>query len=1078
MTNAPLAKVIKEIESKSDYTFFINDTRVKTGTLVSVNLSNASIEQILKTAFASTDYSYEIIDKQILVKVKSESPQESSAARKVKGVVRDIQGEPVIGASVKVEGSGIGSATGIDGGYSLDVPDNNSVLTFSYLGYTPQSVAVKDKQTVDIILLEDFKSLDEVVVVGYGTQKKVNLTGSVSSVSGSDLVKRPVTNPVTMLQGQIPGLSVVQATGQPGNESASLRIRGQGTYSDAGSDPLVLIDGVPGTLSNLNANDIENVSVLKDASSASIYGSRAANGVILVTTKAGQENKFKVAYNVNVGVHTPTRLINLVTNSVQYMRLFNEAKTNSGTANSSTIYSDEMIALYENATDRTKYPNFNWLDYGFNPAVVQNHDLSVSGGSNGTTYNISTGYINQPGTLIGYGFEKYNFRTNIKSKLKDWITIGSNLSLERGDVKATAQGQEDAMLSLLSQAPTYSPKLPDGSGYTYYAYPFEDHNKNQVAITETGVTNKSVNYDASAQLWLELELFKGLTWYTKGAANLRDNTSKDWRQTVPLYNFHTGEVVSNLDVGTTGLTATNSKTFYTNLFSYLKYATTVGNHSFGAQVGYSQETNHYEYLRGYRKDFLAPLPELNAGTDNTNQRAEGTSYDWALMSLFGRLNYDYLGRYLAEVNVRYDGTSRMDQDKRWGYFPSFSLGWRLSEESFIKEPAGDWLTNLKVRGSYGLLGNQNINVNGQPYPYQSMLDYTGNYPFDNASLSTGVAQSAYSNKDIKWESSSIFDIGLDLTVFGGLSVTYDYYKKNTTDILRSAQVSTILGLTAPIVNSGAMVNYGHEISLQYAGQVASGTFKGLNYGAGVYYNKYKNEAANFGAEEIDGYYLRRNGLPYNSYYLLECIGVFQTQEEINNSPKQYSGNVKPGDLKYRDADENGVVDDKDKVVIDGKFPAFEYSFNLNASWKGFDISAFFQGVEGRKIFVNGWGYESFRQGTPPSTDWLDRWTGPGTSNWMPRITFNEQDNGENRRNSTWFLQDASYLRLKNLTAGYSLPKKLIAHARLEKARVYFSADNLLTFTQYKAFDPERAGDGRFAQYPQNKIVSFGLNVEF
>jgi TonB-linked SusC/RagA family outer membrane protein len=1004
--------------------------------------------------------------------VNNMSGSASQQALTATGNVSDDFG-PVAGASVLVKGTTIGTVTDIDGKFTLDNVKNGDVLVVSFIGYVTQEITYNGK-VVHVNLKEDAKVIEEVVVVGYGTQKKANLTGAVSSVSGNEMIKRPVTNPTTMLQGQIPGLSIVQGTGQPGNESVSMRIRGQGTYSDAGSDPMILIDGVPGNLTNLNANDIESVSVLKDAASAAIYGARAANGVILVTTKNGEDNRFRLAYDVNLGTYSPTRMIELVSNSAEYMRLYNEAMRNSGIASSSNTYTDEMIALYENATDRTKYPNFDWIDAGIKSVFVQKHNLSLSGGQKGTTYNISAGYINQPGIMIGSAFEKYNFRTNLKSKLKEWVTVGSNLALERGDVQLVANGGTDDFLSLIAQAPTYGPVLPDGSGrYTYSAYPFEYHNKNQVAVVENRMMNNQVNYDVSAQLWAELTLFKDLTWYTKGAVNLTDNSSKTWRPKVPVYNFHTGESAGYLDTGEVGLTVENNRTFYTNLFSYLKYSTTVADdHNISAQAGYSQETNRYEILTGYRQVFLADLHELDAAS-TINQNTGGTSNQWALQSLFGRLNYDYQSRYLLELNIRYDGTSRMAQENRWGYFPSLSAGWRLSEERFLKNM--EWLNNLKLRGSYGLLGNQNIGN----YPYQDILAYTGSYPFDNSTLETGIAQTAFSNKNIKWEATSVFDIGLDVTVLKGLSFTYDYYKKNTTDILRSAQVSALLGLSAPTVNSGAMINYGHEISLQYAGYIDRGTLKGLNYGVGGYINTYKNEVDKFDTEEISGYYLRRNGLPYDSYYLLECIGVFQTDEEIAASPKQFSDNVQPGDLKYKDANGDNVVDNNDRMVVSGRFPDFDYSFNAFATWKGFDISAFFQGIEGKKVYVSGWAYTPFVQGAAPTTDWVtDRWTGPGTSNWLPRLTLNDNGASQNFRSSTWFLQDASYLRLKNLTIGYSLPKKLISRIKCEKIRLYFSGDNLFTVTNYKGLDPERASDGEFLNYPQNKIISFGLNVEF
>jgi TonB-linked SusC/RagA family outer membrane protein len=996
----------------------------------------------------------------------------------VTGTVTDSNGELLPGANIIIKGTQTGVVSDVNGKYSITVPDKESVLVFSFVSFTSQEVKVGKLSTIHISLSENNREIEEVVVVGYGTQKKINLTGAVSTVSGAELLKRPLSNPLTALQGRVSGLSIVQTTGQPGSESVSMRIRGQGTYSSAGSDPLVLVDGVPGNLNTLNANDIESISVLKDASSASIYGARAANGVILVTTKTGQENHTKIAYHGNWGIHTPTHLPKLVNNSADYMRLYNEAIGNSGIANSSNLYSDEMIAAYETATDRAQYPNFDWFDYAFNPAVVQNHDFSISGGNKGTTYNVSLGYIDQPGTMRGFGYEKYNMRANLVSQVKEWAKMGANIFLERGDVEATSNGQGDAMWAWWAQAPTYSPILPDGSGYTYMAYPFETRNRNMAAIIDNGSMTNAVNYEVRPQMWLELKLLKELTWYTKGAVSLSEYHSKSWRPVVPLYWFHSGEPAGNLDVGTQGLSVDNSKTWYTNLFSYLKYEKDItSDHHIGVQAGYSQEINHYEALGGYRRDFLAPLTELNAGEpeDQTNY---GYSNEWALMSLFGRLNYNYKGRYLLEANVRYDGTSRISKANRWGYFPSVSGGWRITEENFMKEFSSSWLNNLKIRGSYGLLGNQNIGL----YPYQANMVFTGNYSYDNSKLSAGLAQMDYANQYIKWESTSVFDIGADITVFKGLSLTYDYYKKHTFDILRSAQTSAALGLNSPTINDGEMINYGHEVSVQYHDRINNGSFNGLEYGGGINFNKYRNETAGFGAEELGSFNIRRNGEPYNSYYLIQCIGIFQNTDEIRDSPKQFTDNTKPGDIKFRDANGDGVIDNDDRVIIPGKFPNFEYSFNLYAAWKGFDITAFFQGVEGGKVYINGDGYlNPFTQGTRPVVDWLtERWTGEGTSNTFPKIYYRDSGNSQNTRPSDRYLMNTSYFRLKNLTVGYTVPKKITSRIQCERLRFYFSGDNLLTFAPLKnAFDPELASDGgTIAQYPQNKIISFGINLEF
>ena len=1011
----------------------------------------------------------------LLMLVWGFSPVLLAQNKQISGIVTDETGSPLPGVSVQVKATTHGIATDMDGKYAIEAAQG-SVLVFSSVGYATQerTVGAAKVQKLNVTLKEDTQQLTEVVVVGYGTQKKENLTGAVAAVSSEALSKRPVANTTTMLQGQVPGLRIVQGTGQPGAENASIRVRGQGTYSSAGSDPLVLIDGVPGSLSNINPNDIESISVLKDAASASIYGARAANGVILVTTKLGSEGHFKIAYQNNFAIHTPTRMLKLVTNSAEYMRLFNEAKTNSGITDGH--YTQEMIDAYENATDREKFPNFDWLDYMFNPAFVQNHNLTLSGGAKGTTYNIALGYVDQPGVLRGFKYDRLNFRTNVKSEIKPWATVGVNLSVDRGKIEQPRQGHVDTFLSTLSQAPTYKPFTADGK-YVAKAYNFEIANKNMPAIIDSKALRNTTDYNLSGQLWDDITLFKGLNWYSKLAVTYADSSYKDWRPVASTYNYHTGKKMGDLDVGGKGLISNNAKNFYTNFFTYLKYTQTFAqNHTVGLQAGYSQEYNNYQTLQGYRRDYLANnLHELNAGTTAIQTNA-GNTVEWALQSFFGRINYDYKGRYLLEGNVRYDGTSRIAKAHRWGWFPSFSAGWRITEENFIKNATSlHWLNNLKIRGSYGLLGNQNIGN----YPYQSLLNYTGAYSFDNNILSPGAATTAYANDDIKWESTSVADIGLDINLFNRITIVYDWYKKHTFDILRRAQVSGALGLDAPTVNSGDMENYGHELSVQYNHTINKGRLEGLSYGGGFYVDISRNKLTNFGSREIDDYYLREDGRPYNSFYMLEMIGVFQNQAEIDNSPKQFNDNVHPGDFKYRDANGDGVINEKDRVVIDGRFPKYEYSFNAHLEYKGIDFSVLFQGVQGRKIFTNGWGLDPFRQGTAPTLDFVNnRWTGEGSTNSYPRMYFNFTGDSQNRRPNTWYLQDASYLRLKNITIGYSLSDTIISKVGLSKFRIYFAGDNLWTITNYKGLDPERAGDGLFVQYPQNKIISMGLNVEF
>lgn len=1004
---------------------------------------------------------------------------------KVSGVVTDEAGEPLIGVSVLVKGTTLGNITDLNGRFSLDVPEG-SILEISYIGYKTQSIKAQ-REPMNIVLKEDAQKLDEVVVVGFGTQKKVNLTGSVSAVTGDDISKRPVANAAILLQGQIPGLRVNQGLGQPGGEGTSFRIRGQGTFSSAGSDPLILINGVPGSMTNLDPSVIESVSVLKDAASAAIYGARAANGVILVTTKQGAVgDKVHISYHGNVGLHTPTKLYDRVTNSVEYMELANLAWKNSGTGKQ---YTQDQINLYRNNVGAPQYPNFDWQDYMFRTAVVQTHNLSMAGSTEKTTYNVALNFVDQPGTMRGFKYRKYNATIDLTARITNFIKVGTYANLMYGETEQPRQGQNDAFLSTLSQAPTYMPWLPDdGTGirrWTSSAYSFESHNKNMPAIIGDNAMKRDNNFDINAQLWLEINLAKGLTWYTKGAARLQSNKSKDWRgSTTYTYDYHTGERSSELDKGGLGLSVGDGRRFYTNLYSYLKYdLSLVDNaHNFSLMVGYNQESEKYETLNAYRKDFAFDLPVLNAG-GTADWSNSGGEEEWAIQSLFGRFNYDFKERYLFEANMRYDGTSRISDENRWGVFPSFSVAWRATEEEFIKNLNLNWLNNFKLRGSWGQLGNQNIGL----YPYQAMISGVDDYPFTKTSdgVIIGYQQTAYANRNIKWETTTITDIGFDLQVFDGLSVTFDWYKKTTDDILRSSQVSSLLGLSAPTVNNGSVENKGIEVALNYANMVKGGTFRGFRYNAGVYFDRSRNKLTEFGAEEIGSYSIKREGLPYDEYYMLECIGVFADQAEINASPKQFNDNTQPGDLKYKDISgpdgkPDGVIDNYDRRTFSGRFPGFEYGINASATWKGFDLSLIGQGVADKKYYTTDWGVQPFMQGSSPNKDYIKHmWTEENPYGAKhPKLYWQDMGGGKNTRPNSYYLKDASFFRLKNVTLGYTLPRVWTEKANISKVRIYFSGDNLLTLTPYKGLDPERNGDGRDAIYPQNRIYSFGLNVEF
>jgi TonB-linked SusC/RagA family outer membrane protein len=998
----------------------------------------------------------------------------------VSGIVKDANGLPLPGVTIKVKGTNKGVLTGNNGSYRIEAVDEQAVLVFSFIGYIVQEVPVAGKTQVNVVLIEESSKLNEVVVVGYGTQKKANLTGAVATVGGDELNKRPVVSAAAMLEGTMPGVQINQGSGEPGNEGVSIRIRGNGTFSSAGSDPLVLIDGVPGNFSDVNPTDIDNVSVLKDAASASIYGSRAANGVVLVTTKQGKAGKMSVQYDGNLGLYKPTKMFKLITNSAQYMELYNEARLNSGLNDVNSLYPQDQIDLYRNSTDRLKYPNTDWLGLIFKTAPTQNHNLTFNGGNDKTTYNVSLGYVDQNGIIKGFNYKRYTGRVNLTSKINDHIKFGTNILLKGGTTESIPGGSKDLFLSAMSQAPTYGPFLPDGSGrYTYKAYDFEYNNKNAVAVLDKKFTHNTNDYAVNAQGWIEVQFTKDLSWYTKGAVNINMDKYKDFKSTIDEYYYRSGQFGTSLDLGK-GLTDQDEQTVYTNLYSYLNYAHDFNGHNIKAQGGYSIEQSKYSYLQGYRKNFAdESLQELNAGGADL-QNSNGTSNQWAIMSYFGRLNYDYKGRYLLEGNLRYDGSSKFYGKNKWGVFPSFSAGWRATEEQFVKDLNLNWLNNFKLRGSWGKLGNQKVAVGGYEklYPYQALLDLTGNYSFDNSTLSTGVAQTSLNNPDIKWETTTMTDIGADITLFKNFNVTFDWYKKRTTDILRQSQVTAIVGLSAPFINDGTVENTGVELGLNYNNVIKSGALNGLSYNFGVNLDRFKNKLVKYGQQDIYDYTTNLEGQPIGNFYMLDVIGIFQSAQEVANSPKQFNDNTLPGDLKYKDVNGDGKIDANDRTLISGAYPKLNYSFNMGANFKGFDFSARFQGVYGVKSYVSGWGVTPFVQGSPPTTDWLDRWTPDNPSTTMPRIYWGWSAPQKFSRASSYFLQDASYLRLKNVVLGYTLPTKVTKGIGLERVRLYFSGDNLFTSTKFKGLDPERYGNGDLVQYPQNKIYSFGLNVTF
>lgn len=755
----------------------------------------------------------------------------------VTGTVIDTENQPVAGANVVVKGTTIGVMTGLDGKFSINAPSSSSTIQVSFIGYMPQEFVVGNNTVLNVTLQAEATALSEVVVVGYGSIKKVNLTGSVDNVSGAVLVERPQTNSANLLQGRLTGVDITQPGAEPGLDNPNIRIRGLGSYG-ASNDPLILIDGVAGSLSNLSPADIESVTVLKDAASAAIYGARSANGVILVTTKKGKKGTPVISYSGNISIQSPTRLPDFITNSAEYMEMFNTAAVNDGKP---ALYTQAQIDAYRNAPAGSKeYPNFDALDYWFQNATVNNHNLSIAGGGESNTYNVFFSYLDQNSMIPGYQLKRYNGLINNNLELSKWLTLGAIINLTS---KYTGQPAANSLFTpmyIYCASPLNEPYLPDGSGrVATRAYASESPYRGRPGLQEALIMGNQYYKETNInpQVYIDIKPFKGLTWTTKAAVNYVDIFYKMHQQSYSAYSLHetdpvTGDYLAipkNADV--LGVTDDYLRDITKTFYSVATYQTKLGeDHDFTVLAGYEQNSFRHQQLRATRPNSINPaLTELQAYTATNQELFKQTArmlgysspYEWALQSLFGRLNYGFKNKYLFEANLRYDGTSKVSPDYRWGLFPSVSAGWVVSEENFVKNNL-TWLSNLKLRASYGVLGNSDIGS----YAYQNNMDIGVSYPF-GSSLTKGAVVSTFKDQSLRWETTRITDLGFDLNIKDGLlEATFDWFDKFTYDILAKQPIPVSMGLSDPTLNDGKMRNRGFEVSLNHRYHIGK-----LNYNA-------------------------------------------------------------------------------------------------------------------------------------------------------------------------------------------------------------------------------------------------------
>ena len=1017
-------------------------------------------------------------------------------AQTVKGtVISGTDNEPLIGASVMVQGTKDGTVTDLDGNFTI-AAKNGQTLEVSYLGFITQKVKVTGS-VINVTLNEDKQSLDEVVVVGYGVQKKKLVTGATVQLKGDDIAKLNTTNPLSAMQGQTPGVNIVSTSGQPG-AAMSVTIRGLGTVGN--SQPLYLIDGVGGDITTLNPADIESIDVLKDAASAAIYGAQAANGVVLVTTKSGKEGSSKITYDGYVGWQTLGRKFEML-NSNQYMQIMDEALLNSN--NMSPIDWTSLSAIRD--ANGNVY-NTDWIDQAVdNGALTTSHSLAFTGGSKTSTYSISGGYTGQDGLIGGSDvsyYKRYNFRANSEHKMwNGLVTIGEHVGFVYKDSRGMGTG--NIYNNNLRSAFSTSPLVPvyDANG-NYYSTVDSDWNKNDGNPYGTMMMNRfnqSKNTSVDANVYVQIEPIKNLKFKTVFGLNYGGS---NYRSFTPIYKFtpQSGNGITKVNQSNgngTSLVWTNT----------LTYDFDIKDHHISALLG--SETTKYdgESTGSYGVNLTAGFDDWeHAYVENTekghaDRKVSGGPYDATRgQSFFARLGWSWKDRYMVNATMRADGSSKFAKGHRWGYFPSVSAGWTLTEEDFMKS-AASWLDFLKLRLSWGQVGNANINC------YQYLAPVTTsktNYNFGATGGTDAWVMGAYTerlaNEKVKWETSEQYNVGLDARFLRQrLSLTLDGYIKNTKDWLVQAPIRATAGTGGPVINGGDVKNKGIEVGLSWNDNIG----RDFTYSVGANFAYNHNEVGNIPTldgiihgkdnqiyQNAEEFYRAENGHAIGYFWGYKTAGLFQNQKEINDwiaaGNGIYQADVKPGDVKYVDVNHDGVINASDKVDLGNGLPKYTFGFNFNLAWKGFDLSANFTGAAGFQIA------QSYRDPSSSQANYsrriLKRWTGEGTSNEIPRVTYGDVGNW---LFSDLYLQDGDYIRLQNLTMGYDF-KKLISWKGLSKMRLYFQVQNLFTLTKYDGMDPEigsfNGTDGNSSDswvsgvdmgyYPHPRTFIVGLNLAF
>lgn len=1068
-TNVPLEKVFSAIKRQTGYTVFCNYAYLEKAGTVTLNVKNASLQEVLTTCLKNKSLSYVVVDKTIVIKpvvlqaVATQTVAPEPAVLTVKGRVLNEKADPVDGATVLVKGTKNGTSTNAQGDFTLTGVDENAKIVVSSIGFENSEIQLKGKTNISITLTSLSSDLNNVVVVGYGSQRKVSLTNSVSQIKGEDLVKRPVSNFQQSLQGLAPGLTVLDQGGLPGRANATMRVRGVTTLNN--NEALVIIDGFEQRLTDINPSDVESVSILKDAASTAIYGSRAANGVILITTKRAKTGKTVVSYD---GYYALQKTINQpeMMSVGDYMKEQAVAYANAGAAIPAK-FTDASIQTWVNSTDRYLYPLPNtWFKTLFHVAPQFNNTLAVSGGNDNFKGRMSVRYMNQDGIIPNTKDNIREIRVNTDFKVSEKISFSADANYRYNSSTSPFDVGNNVFDKLTSGSLWAVPKYPNGT------YGLSTQGNNPLMFAEIGGLNTQTTDYIAGNVKGDWKIIDGLKFSTQFGIRLRLMATKDFRN--QFTNLDSITRITRI-VATNALTDTRDNLREYTLNNLLTYDKEFGNHSLKALLGYSEISNKQNTLSAYRERFYNnDIQSISQGTNDGTKTNTGADAEFGLRSFFGRVNYGFKDKYLFEANARYDGSSRFTGDNQYSFFPSFSGGWRLSEENFW-ERIKPTVSEFKIRGSWGKTGNQSVDLYSY---YESLMSST--YTFGGAAV-TGYSPSTIANRNITWETTTQSDIGLDATI-NKLNITFDYYAKRTDGILLQLPIPAAIGYNAPFQNAGVVDNKGVELVLGYNGSVGKNVKYNLTGNFAINENKVVSLAGTGpyltqgGSPDLDPRYIIKEGLPINAHWGYLTEGLFQSADEISKYPT-YTSNTKPGDVKYVDRNKDGVINADDMTMIGTSFPKYTFGLNGSLGYAGFELNLFFQGAADVDTRLSGPLTEmGNNEGFTHKIYTNNYWTPENPGARFPRPIKRDL---RNTATSDRLIIDGSYLRMKNIQLVYNLPTALIKRAYMSKASVYASATNLLTFSKLNEwnFDPETQS-GRLQYYPQTSLITFGLNLQF